>query len=396
MSLDTPPLDDPNFDLYADQRGRIIGSCTAFIVLTTIVVVLRLLSRKLAHAGFWWDDHFSVIAWAFSTLGCVMLLIRKHLFLWLKEQYSETIGPDPILELKNGYGRHIYIWGEVEGPLKMRQWRKILYVFELFFHTSTTLAKYSILAFYWRIFPVASFRRIIVWTTILCTVYMIAIDLTVIFQCQPIRHAWDQVVGASEGHCINEYRFFVGSGSANAVLNVLVFILPMPLLWRLRTTARQQIILTAIFTLAGFVVLVSIIWVVVLAELKASDVTWNFINAGIWSALEPSMAVICACIPSLRPLFSLASRSLRNSNVPSFSTPRIVGGKFTGPSSSKQRTWPGSGRGKISDGMFSQLDEGGADDTKPLGHDVSVHGGGEADEGVELPERGIQVKTEVR
>lgn len=45
--------------------------------------------------------------------------------------------------------------------------------------------------------------------------------------------------------------------------------------------------------------------------------------------------------------------------------------------------------------MFSQLEDGGADDTKPLGHDVSVHGGGEAEEGVELPERGIQVKTEV-
>ncbi|KAL8890628.1 MAG: hypothetical protein Q9192_005843 [Flavoplaca navasiana] len=266
MSLDAPPLDDPNFDLYADQRGRIIGSSTAFIVLTTVVVVLRLLSRKLAHAGFWWDDHFSVVAWAFSTLVCILLLIQ----------------------LKNGYGRHIYIWGDVEGPLKERQWRKISYVFELLFHTSTTLAKYSI------------------------------------------------------------------------------------------------------------VVLVSIIWVVVLADLEASDVTWNYINAGIWSALEPSMAVICACIPSLRPLFSLASRSLRNSNVPSFSTPRIVGGKFTGPSSSKQRTWPGSGRGKMSDGMFSQLDEGGADDTKPLGHDVSVYGGGEAEEGVELPERGIQVKTEVR
>lgn len=42
------------------------------------------------------------------------------------------------------------------------------------------------------------------------------------------------------------------------------------------------------------------------------------------------------------------------------------------------------------------MEEGGADDTKPLGHDVSVHGGGEREEGVELPARGIQVKTEVR
>ncbi|KAL8858723.1 MAG: hypothetical protein Q9178_004811 [Gyalolechia marmorata] len=295
MSLDTPPLDDPSFDINADQRGRLIGCFTSFIVLTTIVVVLRLLSRKLARAGFWWDDHFSVIAWVFSTFGCVLLLI----------------------ELQHGYGRHIYIWGPIEGPLKVRQWRKILYVFELFFHTSTTLAKYSML--------------------------------------------------------------------------------PMPLLWRLRTTARQQIILTIIFTLAGFVVLVSIIWVVVLAQLEASDVTWNFINAGIWSSLEPSMAVICACIPSLRPLFSLAARYLRNSSIPAFSSPQ-AGAKLTGSSNSGtgRRPWPGSSRGKTSDGMFSQLEEGGSDDMKPLGHDVSVQGGGEGEEGVELPQMGIQVKTEVR
>ncbi|CAO1597549.1 hypothetical protein XANCAGTX0491_001356 [Xanthoria calcicola] len=109
------------------------------------------------------------------------------------------------------------------------------------------------------------------------------------------------------------------------------------------------------------------------------------------------MAVICACIPSLRPLFSLASRSLRNSNIPSFTTPRIVGsGKYGSSSSSRRRTWPGSSsRGRTSDGMFSVLEDGGADDTKPLGHDVSVHGGGEGEEGVELPPRGIQVKTEV-
>ncbi|KAL8921475.1 MAG: hypothetical protein Q9172_003980 [Xanthocarpia lactea] len=171
----------------------------------------------------------------------------------------------------------------------------------------------------------------------------------------------------------------------------------MPLLWRLRTTARQQIILTFIFTLAGFVVLVSIIWVVVLAQLEASDVTWNFINAGIWSALEPSMAVICACIPSLRPLFSLAARSLRNSSMPAFSSPQ-AGAKLTGSSKSGtgRRPWPGSSRGKTSDGMFSQLEEGGSDDMKPLGHDVSVQGGGEGEEGVELPQMGIQVKTEVR
>ncbi|KAL8685307.1 MAG: hypothetical protein Q9218_007847 [Villophora microphyllina] len=187
-------------------------------------------------------------------------------------------------------------------------------------------------------------------------------------------------------HCINEDRFFIGSGSANVALNVIVFLLPMPLLWRLRTSLRQQILLTAIFTLAGFVVLVSIIWVVVLSRLEDKDVTWNYINTGIWSALEPSMAVICACIPSLRPLFSLAIRGFPS--VSAYSKDKLL-------SAPRRRTWPGSIT-KVSDGKFSQIDEQ-QEDTSPFGHGVSVHGG-DAEAGleeIEMPENGIKVKTEV-
>ena len=73
---------------------------------------------------------------------------------------------------------------------------------------------------------------------------------------------------------------------------LLTFGQPIPLLWRLRTTRKQQIILTALFTLAGLyihlnkqdrheqsadfgssVVLVSIIWVVVVSRLEQTDVT---------------------------------------------------------------------------------------------------------------------------
>lgn len=40
-------------DLQADQRGRIIGSCVAIFIITDIFVLLRLVSRKLARAGYW-------------------------------------------------------------------------------------------------------------------------------------------------------------------------------------------------------------------------------------------------------------------------------------------------------------------------------------------------------
>lgn len=49
----------PINDLYADdQRGRIIGSCVAIFVITDVFVLLRLVSRKLARAGYWVSVEF--------------------------------------------------------------------------------------------------------------------------------------------------------------------------------------------------------------------------------------------------------------------------------------------------------------------------------------------------
>ncbi|KAL8782392.1 MAG: hypothetical protein Q9213_005433 [Squamulea squamosa] len=48
---------------------------------------------------------------------------------------------------------------------------------------------------------------------------------------------------------------------------------------------------------------VSVVRLVLLAGVDQSDITWNYVPAAIWSAAEPSIAVVSACLPSLRPLF---------------------------------------------------------------------------------------------
>ncbi|MDI1491216.1 MAG: hypothetical protein OHK93_002423 [Ramalina farinacea] len=372
---ESPPLGKPGFDIHADQRGRIIGSLVATLVITDIFVVLRLVSRKLARVGYWWDDVWAVIAMLFSN-ACIIIL---------------------FCELPNGYGRHIYIWQPAtELARKERSWLRTFFVFELFFHTATTLSKFSILAFYYRIFSLMRFRTILIWVAVVCIVYMIGIDITIVLQCRPVSYAWERVDPNVKGTCFNVTKFFVGSGSFNVVLNFVVFVLPLPLLWRLRTTLRQQIILTAIFTLAGFVVLVSIIWIVVLSSIEQTDVTWGYINAGIWSALEPNMAVVCACIPSLKPLVTALNRGV-------FQHPLLRNRlrSTTKSGSSSGRKWFGS-KGTNSDGRFSSLDENN-DDLAPLGHGVSVRGGMDAKEQslehgdveMQVPQSGIGVKTDV-
>ena len=119
----------------------------------------------------------------------------------------------------------------------------------------------------------------------------------------------------------------------------------------------------------------------------------NYINAGIWSALEPNMAVVCACIPSLRPLITIATRGV-------FNHPFVKHTVQSGSSTLSKRGW-GHSNGRTTDGSFSRFsnfDE--QDDLRPLGHGVSVRGGrpndGQPDmDDVEIPQHGINVRTEI-
>ena len=47
-----------------------------------------------------------------------------------------------------------------------------------------------------------------------------------------------------------------------------------------------------------------------LLKLTQVDITWNYDDAAVWSAVEPNVAVISACLPMLRPVLKLIGGSL--------------------------------------------------------------------------------------
>lgn len=153
---------------------------------------------------------------------------------------------------------------------------------------------------------------------------------TMLILCsQPIHGFWNRHIPSK---CISGDDFMTISGAINTVLDFFIVALPLPLLWKLRTTNSQKGVLTGIFACAGLYVpcshntslkdlsplqpqlistsvcIISIIRLVVLSRNTQFDVTWNYVNVSIWSAAEPSMSVIAACMPSLRPLISCLIR----------------------------------------------------------------------------------------
>jgi len=151
----------------------------------------------------------------------------------------------------------------------------------------------------------------------------------------------------------------------------------------------------------------------VLSRLTTFDVTWNYVNAAIWSAAEPCMGVIAACLPSLRPLIAVLVRGTHRG-------PTMHGKSTQNISSTNSSRMVWSRRDRQGDeldmmdsvGGFTRLEDQPQSNSR-WGHDVHVKGGrekragpdrkkslpGDEDDQISLegmvPHGGIKVKSEI-
>ena len=73
--------------------------------------------------------------------------------------------------------------------------------------------------------------------------------VSAIFQCIPVDAFWTKMAGRLGGRCLDSLSFFIITGSLNAGFNFILLAMPIPLLWRLRTSILQKLILTVIFVI---------------------------------------------------------------------------------------------------------------------------------------------------
>lgn len=120
----------------------------------------------------------------------------------------------------------------------------ILYSFAL------NLAKCAIVVLYIRVFPVKWFRVCMyIYGAVLVSSFIITVFI-VVFNCSPMRAAWDwRVVGAK---CMNYVLFLQIMGGFNIATDVVLAFAPIVMLWNLKMSKREKI---AIGTLVVFGIL---------------------------------------------------------------------------------------------------------------------------------------------
>ncbi|NJR31396.1 hypothetical protein HC762_01300 [bacterium] len=194
----------------------------------------------------------------------------------------------------------------------------MFYLDQMFYKFTINLTKLSILTLYLRIFTKTWFVRTCwaCFTVVSC--YAIASILISVFQCTPINYFWDHEPppkGAPRGgqtkdygapssphpHCINNPAFWV----CNAVYNIgsdLIILSALPfMIWSLRLPRQQKIGLTFVFSLGIFVCSTSVLRLTTLpgAGVEPDPLVGTVIST-MWTMIESSTAVVCACLPMCR------------------------------------------------------------------------------------------------
>ncbi|RDW75390.1 hypothetical protein BP6252_06532 [Coleophoma cylindrospora] len=218
-----------------------------------------------------------VVIWLFCILAEVCVVIR----IYTKWKVTAKVSPDDWAIIASALGI-IPFWylalTLVDLGLGKNMWDtnideldkffRIFWAEEMLYLILLGMTKIAIVLFLVNIFPSRTFRM-------MC------------WAIGPISIIWTQWRGtATADSCNNLNLQTYISGAVNIIQDFTILALPVYELYKLQVSLRKKIQLFLMFSVGLFVSMIK-----------------DYVELVIWSVIEPTLAIVCACMPSLRQLF---------------------------------------------------------------------------------------------
>ncbi|OAA33160.1 integral membrane protein [Moelleriella libera RCEF 2490] len=263
-----------------DQSPQLLAVAITFTILPLVSVALRFAARKVSRQTLWFDDWLVIVGAALSVAQLAFFIKALHYGFGKHGQVLEQNGQLHYLE---GYFMYIYLG-------------------ELWFVVDVTLSKLSVLCLYLRIFRVDRRFRLICYTVMGVVIsWGVAVFFATMLQCLPIRGAWK--VSEPGRNCIRWRAYFLGTSVSNIVTDATVIGLSVPMLWKLQLSVSRKIGLIILFLIAATTTIISIGRCYYGTTATIEDPTWNWITVAVLTTVEANVAICCACMPVVYPLF---------------------------------------------------------------------------------------------
>jgi len=181
----------------------------------------------------------------------------------------------------------------------------------LTYHLSLFCSKLAILSLYIHIFAFKWARvagQILLVIVVITNIFMIVTTLTA---CIPLHAYWEFMIPRDTVYCHPQSFWWANTGM-HMVQDVLIFLLPMPVVWGLMLPLRQKMMLFAVFGCGFVVCFISILRLPRLYQndmkshdfTKYYDFTYEAVELSYLTSIEVNGAIVCACALTLKPFFA--------------------------------------------------------------------------------------------
>ncbi|KAL4791096.1 hypothetical protein BDV19DRAFT_315365 [Aspergillus venezuelensis] len=189
-----------------------------------------------------------------------------------------------------GLGKHI----EAMPPDHYEGYRLAGYIFAQLSQVALGLTKLAVLALYYRVFPTTRMRRAVITVASLVTIWLVSMEIVYFLFCTPFEKIWHRNMN---GTCLDAVAADKAQIGANLGLDVLIFLLPLPIIARMRNPTTKKIGMVLLFTI-GFVTCFISGARLVLANIDLGyDTSWQMVPIMIMAVYEPLGSILCANLP---------------------------------------------------------------------------------------------------
>ncbi|KAI6083842.1 hypothetical protein F4821DRAFT_182915 [Hypoxylon rubiginosum] len=304
---------------YWQTPGHVVGAGIGLAFLDIVAVAMRFAARKSQRQPLKADDWLLIPA-TLITLGIGIAMtygVSKQAL-----AYPYVIPPDAPEDILAAASEQISIEGGI-------QW-----AYTLMLPLALGCTKASFLFFYRRIFAVDRMGKtsmFLIGMIVLIGLWSVGFFLTFLFMCRLDFWALWTTARAIIDHCISDTNPNFSLAISDVITDVIILIIPIPLIWRLNLTLAKKIAVTAVFLFGLITVAASLTRTVLTAQILTVGYTDDvdpilLVTSFIyWGMVESGVAIFVACLPTLwiyskgsswTPLVKVA-RSIASSSISS-------------------------------------------------------------------------------
>ncbi|KAJ1326892.1 CFEM domain-containing protein [Microdochium nivale] len=255
---------------------------------------------------------YNVIVTILMALSCLFVIIRVVYKQFLTQM---GLGPDDwamvatlivcipsavtnVQLAEYGIGKDIWTLT----PEQITNFSRTFWIVSLLYFTEVAMLKVSILFFYLRIFPDPAVRRMLWGTLVVIIIFGISFVLAAALQCRPVSYNWTSWREPSQkAQCRDSSVIAWANAGISIALDLWMLYLPLSQVRSLNLHWKKKVGVAAMVVVGTFVTVISIVRLASLVKFrKTANTTNDYWGVTVWSTVEITVGIMCACMPSMR------------------------------------------------------------------------------------------------